>query len=279
MEKEVKLTREAIEKLISEEINNMSEQQLQEINPLTGVWSGIKGATGEFGKRISAHGAQARKASYYKEYAGKYIKLANKMNKLVDDMSKVAGKYKIPIVDEKGKANLESKSGQLFDKVRSIAGDAMGEIKSIKSVLSTYDEPSEPIDEPSEPIDEPNIKTVVNDPDAEPTNVPSGEQGLSDDWEDVLPSMRKLPPFEAGGNGGTKGEPSEDIPEPEKELSPRERRKKEREEYRRKFKKERGLPSASGTEDNEDDEFEKAKKASKPWYKRFEEGQKNGTKK
>ena len=96
-----KVTKELIEQLIVEELENLSEEELNEINPLSGIGAGIAGAfKGVKDKYQQGRGAAVAKA-LGAEYAKKLGKIKANMDKIAGDLSKTTKKYeKLPYVKD-----------------------------------------------------------------------------------------------------------------------------------------------------------------------------------
>lgn len=79
-----KITKEAIEQLIMEELENLSEEELNEINPFAGLGAGIRSAAGAVADKFQA----GRAPAIAKAIGTKYLKKTSKLQKQLEDLNR-----------------------------------------------------------------------------------------------------------------------------------------------------------------------------------------------
>lgn len=85
--KMAKVTKELIEQLIVEELESLSEEELNEINPFAGVGAGIKAATAGIRKQFKAGRAPAQAKALGKKYHKAMTKALNNLDALSKQMN------------------------------------------------------------------------------------------------------------------------------------------------------------------------------------------------
>ena len=85
--KMAKVTKELIEQLIVEELENLSEEELNEINPFAGIGAGIKSATAGIRQQFQAGRAQGQAKALGKKYHKALSKALNNLNALSQKMN------------------------------------------------------------------------------------------------------------------------------------------------------------------------------------------------
>ena len=82
-----KVTKELIEQLIVEELESLSEEELNEISPLAGLGAGIKSAAGALGQQFAAGRAQGQAKALGKKYHKAMTKALKNLNALSQKMN------------------------------------------------------------------------------------------------------------------------------------------------------------------------------------------------
>ena len=88
-----KITKETIEQLIVEELENLSEEELNEINPFAGLGAGIRSAAAGVADKFQTGRAPAIAKAIGVKYLKKTTKLQNQLEALNTSMKSEVAKY------------------------------------------------------------------------------------------------------------------------------------------------------------------------------------------
>jgi len=146
MANEVKLTKELIEELINEELNNLSEEELHEQGWLSQWKGGFKGVKKAATDAWKAGAAAQSKQDFYMKYYKLIDKIAESLNDASENFEDEATKFKLDTEESGTLSTLASRITKLAEE----AMDVHGKMKASGIELEYITPDEEPVEEPDE---------------------------------------------------------------------------------------------------------------------------------
>jgi hypothetical protein len=123
----IKITEKILEDMILEEMNELSDSNLQELSFLSKLKGGFKGI-----KQAASAGAERQvESDFIKKYVQAFLALHNELYSLPDQMIKDAGKYNLDIQKDDQLAGLVRRIKETSDDLESSRKEIVGIAKSL----------------------------------------------------------------------------------------------------------------------------------------------------